>query len=239
MLIVGLTGGIACGKSTVSQKIKERGIPVIDADVIARKVVEPGKPAYKRIVAYFAPKVDGLVTDSGAYDRLKLGAYVFANKDELKVLNSIVHPAVRWEILRQIVINYFKFNRMVVLDVPLLFEAHMDKLCGRTVVVVCEEKQQLARLRQRNPELSLEASQDRINAQMSNHMRIRRADFVIDNSSTLEDLEEQVEGVLRQARPWFFVSWLEMFPPLALISAFGVFLIRRVHFWNTTHEKEE
>ncbi|OWB54884.1 hypothetical protein B5S28_g744 [[Candida] boidinii] len=96
MLIVGLTGGIACGKSTVSKRLEEHHkLPIVDADKIAREIVQPGKPSYNKIVTYFGQKIPNLVNDDNTLNRQALGGYVFANKDELRVLNSFTHPEVR------------------------------------------------------------------------------------------------------------------------------------------------
>ncbi|CCH41618.1 hypothetical protein BN7_1159 [Wickerhamomyces ciferrii] len=239
MLIVGLTGGIAAGKSTVSNKLKnDYHLTIVDADVIAKQVQEPGNSAYKKVVEYFGPKVETLLLPDGKIDGPTLGKYVFANKDELKVLNGIVHPAVRYEIFKQILWAYVTLNRLVILDVPLLFEAGLDKICGSTIAVVCKEDVQIERLLARNSHLTLDDAHKRINSQMSNHLRIRKADYVIDNSSSLSDLNSQVEGTVQRVKPSLIVYLLELIPPFAILSAFGNFVIRRYYDY-TKHSKEE
>lgn len=239
MLVVGLTGGIAAGKSTVSQKLREKhGLTIIDADLIARQVQEPGRSSYNKIVKYFGPKVENLLFEDGNLNRPELGRFVFGDKEELKKLNSFVHPAVRFEIFKQILIAYLKMNKMVILDVPLLFEAGLDKICGATIAVVCKESIQLERLLKRNAYLTEEDAKQRINSQMPNHLKIRKADYVIDNSSTLEDLDEQIDGTVQRVRPFIIRHLLELFPPFALFSAFGTFMIRRIYEWELKPKDE-
>ncbi|ODQ60666.1 hypothetical protein WICANDRAFT_77344 [Wickerhamomyces anomalus NRRL Y-366-8] len=239
MLIVGLTGGIAAGKSTVSEKLsKEYGLTVIDADLIARQVQQPGQSAYKKIAKYFGPQVEDLFLEDGQLNRPSLGRHVFGNPEELKKLNSFVHPAVRYEIFKQIIISYLKLQKLVILDVPLLFEAKLDQICGATIAVVCDEKLQLERLLKRNSYLTEEDAKQRINSQMSNHSRIRKADYIIDNSHTLEALDENIRGVVQRVTPSWIIYLLELFPVFAAFSAFGTFIIRRIHEWDNDSKQE-
>lgn len=229
MLIVGLTGGIACGKSSVSALLRDsEHLTVIDADLIARQVVEPGTKAYRAILDQFQHKVDGLVNEDGSLNRASLGRFVFGKPKELAVLNSITHPAVRHEIFKQIVLAYLRLERIVVLDVPLLFEAGLDQVCGVTVTVVCDEDTQLRRLLKRNPDLSVDDAQKRIASQMSNHDRIRVADRVIDNSGSLDALRSQVSAMVAELKPSLLRFLLECFPPFALLSAAATFTVRKI-----------
>ncbi|KAF7113747.1 hypothetical protein CNMCM5793_004802 [Aspergillus hiratsukae] len=155
MLIIGLTGSIATGKSTVSSLLSSPpySVPIIDADLLARQVVEPGTPAYKAIVAYFGPSTPDLLLPpstsendpSGSssasprpLNRPALGRRVFGTtpdrKRDRQILNKIVHPAVRWEIYKALLYYYVRGEWAVVLDVPLLFESGMDLICGTVVV---------------------------------------------------------------------------------------------------------
>ena len=134
--VVGLTGGIASGKSTVSSLLSTRHhIPIIDADHLARVVVEPSTPAYKRIVSHFGPSVVAQTPTGPTLDRARLGALIFDSPSERAVLNSIVHPAVKkrmvWELMRY----WLKGQRVVVVDVPLLVETGLWQWCGWVVVV--------------------------------------------------------------------------------------------------------
>ncbi|QPG75052.1 hypothetical protein FOA43_002392 [Brettanomyces nanus] len=230
MLVVGLTGGIASGKSTVSKRLQNRyDLTVIDADRIAREVVVPGKAAYSKIVKYFGPKIPDLVeAPNSVLNRAALGRYVFSHKEELKVLNSFTHPAVRNEILRQILGCYIHFEKMCILDVPLLFEAGMDKMCGITLCVVCDRKIQLERLMNRNSELSKQDCENRIDSQMSNSEKICRADIVIDNETTIDQLYESLDHSIRQIQPSALWAYLEVIcPPIAVVSA-GFCLLGRL-----------
>jgi dephospho-CoA kinase len=130
--VVGLTGGIATGKSTVSSLLKSSNIPVVDADVLAREVVEPGTPALRAIAKEFGPDV---LRDDGSLDRPKLGSIVFSDETKRRKLNAIVHPAVRKGMAWAIVGHWLKGERICVVDVPLLVESKLYRFVGRVVVV--------------------------------------------------------------------------------------------------------
>lgn len=131
-LVVGLTGGIATGKSTVSSLFRAHSIPVIDADILAREVVEPGKLAHSQIVAYFGQDI---LRPDGTLDRAKLGAVIFNDAEKRKKLNSIVHPAVRRAMVRDVLRCWIKGNKLCVVDVPLLIESGLDKWVAKVIVV--------------------------------------------------------------------------------------------------------
>ncbi|THH01649.1 hypothetical protein EW026_g1084 [Hermanssonia centrifuga] len=130
--VVGLTGGIATGKSTVSAQLKSFGLPVVDADLIAREVVEPGTPALARIVKHFG---EDILLPSGYLNRPKLGSIVFNDEAKRKVLNGIVHPAVRKAMFWAVIRNWLKGHKLCILDVPLLVEGGLWKWVGKVVVV--------------------------------------------------------------------------------------------------------
>ena len=130
--VIGLTGGIATGKSTVSSLLRAHHVPIVDADVLARKVVEPGTPALAAIVRAFGPDI--LLPD-GTLDRPKLGRIVFADEGARRKLNGIVHPAVRREMFWSVLRHWWRGERMCVLDVPLLIEGGLWKWVGKVVVV--------------------------------------------------------------------------------------------------------
>ncbi|XP_061665438.1 dephospho-CoA kinase domain-containing protein [Syngnathoides biaculeatus] len=189
MYLVGLTGGIASGKSTVSSMLRELGCPIIEADVVARKVVEPRSPAHSRIVLHFGRDV---LLESGEIDRPKLGRLIFADEEKRQLLNSITHPEIQKEMLKQIVFYFLRGYRYVVLDVPLLFETRkLTRFLNHTVVVYCDPATQLARLMQRDG-LTPEEAKQRLAAQMPLNEKRGLANHVIENSGTREDTHRQV-----------------------------------------------
>lgn len=228
MLIVGLTGGIATGKSTVSNSLREKhGLTVIDADSIAREVVCPGKSAYKQIVETFKD-IPNLINADQTLNRGELGKAVFGNKQRIGQLNGIVHPAVKTEIVWQLLVAYVSLQRMVILDVPLLFESGLNVICGVTVTVSCSLEMQIERLLTRNPELSAEDGQKRIQSQLSNEVRNYRSDLIIDNSKDLETLKREVDAVVKDLKPSLLVTILDYFPPFGLISALYTFTVNSI-----------
>ncbi|KZP18320.1 dephospho-CoA kinase [Athelia psychrophila] len=133
MLVIGLTGGIATGKSSVSSLLAAHSIPVVDADLLAREVVAPGTPGLRAIARAFG--AENVLLPSGELDRKALGAIIFADAQKRKVLNGIVHPAVRRALLWGVVRAWLRGERVCVLDVPLLIEGPMWKLVSKVVVV--------------------------------------------------------------------------------------------------------
>ncbi|HZG79975.1 MAG TPA: dephospho-CoA kinase [Brevibacillus sp.] len=191
-MILGLTGGIATGKSTITGMLRERGIPVIDADQIARDVVEPGKPAYEAIVAHFGREI--LLAD-GQIDRKKLGEIVFSDELERQKLNAIVHPEVR-RVMREEAETAEKNGASIVfMDIPLLFESKLQHMVDKIVVVYAPAHMQLARMMERD-ELQEEQAQKRLRAQFPIDQKKADADFLIDNSGSREEAERQVEEML-------------------------------------------
>lgn len=187
-LTIGLTGGIASGKSTVSQMFKEAGIVVIDADVIARKVVEVGEEAYEQIVQSFGKDI--LLPDK-SIDRPKLGSVIFFSEEKRLLLNSIVHPAVRKQMLKEKEDYIHNGEETIILDIPLLFESKLTALVDRTLLVYVDYETQLARLMNRN-NLSKEEAEARIQSQMPLKEKIQLADSVIDNNGTIESTKNQL-----------------------------------------------
>lgn len=225
MLIVGLTGGIACGKSTVSKRLHEKhNLPIIDADRIAREIVEPGQDAYRRIVEYFGGKVADLTLPDGHLNRGALGKWVFEHPDDLKKLNSITHPAVRYAMFKKILIYYICGYRMCILDVPLLYEARLNRFCGITVTVISDQDQQVERILARNVGMTEKDALNRIKAQMSSEERVELADYVLENTQDLPHLLEQVDGLVAKVKPTFIKTMLEYFPPFGAVSAAAIIL---------------
>jgi dephospho-CoA kinase len=193
-LIIGLTGGIASGKSTVARMLLELGIPVIDADQIAREVVEIGEDAYLQIVEKFGEEI---LQDDKTIDRAKLGAIVFNDEEKRKLLNSIVHPAVRQKMLEQKEQYVKKGEKNIVLDIPLLFESNLTYLVDKILVVYVDGHIQLERLMERNC-FSKEEAEARIKAQLPLKEKAAKADAVIDNNGTIEQTKEQLLNILKQ-----------------------------------------
>ena len=194
MLRVGLTGGIASGKTTVSDALREHGAVVIDADLLAREVVEPGTPGLAAIVARFGP---GVLTEDGRLDRAALGQIVFADAQDRRDLEAIIHPAVR---ARAADIEAAAPPDAVVVQViPLLVETGQHDDFDVLVVVDAEPDHQLARLRQRNG-LDPEAAQARISAQAARHERLAVADVVLDNTADHDELRRQIDRLWADLR---------------------------------------
>jgi dephospho-CoA kinase len=193
-VVIGLTGGIASGKSTVSKMFREKGIRVVDADQIAREVVEVGKPAYQKIVETFGEEI--LQADQ-TINREKLGALIFADEKKREQLNQIVHPAIRKEMLKQSQEEKEKHAKVVVLDIPLLFESNLTHLVDKTILVYVDEETQLKRLMKRN-DLSEKDAKLRISSQLPLKEKIRLSDEVINNNGSIEETQTQLQQLIRK-----------------------------------------
>lgn len=191
MLLVGLTGNIGSGKSTVSRMLAERGATIIDADVLARRAVEMGTTAFDRIVARWGENV---LAPDGHLDRAALRQVVFADHEQLDELNAIVHPEV--ERLRKRLVEQARGrgDRVVVCDIPLLFERHMVERFDRIILVDANRALRLERLVKDRGLRETEAM-DMIAAQMPAELKRARADFIIENDGTLAQLERYVDEI--------------------------------------------
>ena len=189
MLLVGLTGGIASGKTTVSAILAEQGAEVIDADHIARQVVMPGTPAWCKIRDHFGP---GVLHPDGQIDRQALADIVFADKTKLVLLNEITHPAIFARIADRLEEHHDQ-DVVVVLDAALLIEAGLSDGVDVVIVVHSPQEIQLERLAAKG--MGERAASDRIAAQLAPEKRLARADIVIDNSGSLEKLGRRVDEV--------------------------------------------
>lgn len=194
MKIIGLTGGIATGKSTVSQLIKKQGFPVIDADVIAREIVAPGSPVLADIAEAFGPQV---LTEEGDLNRARLAAQVFGDPAKLKRLNAMTHPAILAKIQMAIRALEKEGIRVVFLEVPLLFESGMDKLCEAVIVVTASPEIQLERLQYRDG-LREEDGRKRLAAQWKEEKKRALGDYVLDNSGHIIDTESRLREILKR-----------------------------------------
>ncbi|XWS76535.1 hypothetical protein CRYUN_Cryun01aG0185000 [Craigia yunnanensis] len=203
MRIVGLTGGIASGKSTASSVFKYNHIPVVDADVIARDVLKKGTGGYKKVVVAFGSDI---LQDDGQVDRLKLGRIVFSDASKRQLLNRLLAPYISSGIFLEILKLWIKGHKVIILDIPLLFEAKMDKWTKPIVVVWVDPETQLQRLIERDNSTE-EDARNRINAQMSLDLKRNQADIIIDNTGSLQDLQERFREVLLHVkRP---LTWTE------------------------------
>ena len=247
MHLIGLTGSIATGKSTTSQLLTSPpySLPIIDADLLARKAVEPGTWGYNRIVSTFGSTTPDLLLPASdplskgredgpngkgrPLNRPALGRRVFGNSEERtadrKKLNSIVHPAVRFYMLRSLLYNYVRGCWAVVLDIPLLFESGLDIFCSSVVVVaVSDPKIQMQRLRDRDAHLTEEDAQNRVQSQTDvlekakrAQMRGSRKGYVLYNDGKKQDLEVQLDDVMQKIKdssPKWWAWLLLLCPPL-------------------------
>ncbi|MDR4948826.1 dephospho-CoA kinase [Neobacillus cucumis] len=193
-LVIGLTGGIASGKSTVSNMLKEMSITVIDADVEARLAVMNGEPAYKEIIEEFGHNI---LLENGEIDRQKLGSIIFNQADKRQRLNEITHPEVRKRMLEQVETAKKNKEEVIVLDIPLLFESKLTYMVEKTILVYVNSDVQIQRLMERN-HLSSADAQARINSQMPLSEKMKLADAVINNNGALADTKHQLLKILAQ-----------------------------------------
>ncbi|MER1988709.1 MAG: dephospho-CoA kinase [Solibacillus isronensis] len=191
-MIIGLTGSIASGKSTVAKMIESYGLPIVDADVVARQVVEPGTPTLKKIEEAFGPEV---IAHDGSMDRAKVGSIIFHNEEMRKTLNGIIHPAIREEMLRQRD-EFISFGeKNIFMDIPLLFESKLEHFVEKIIVVSVKKEVQLQRLMERNG-FSEEEANARIATQIPVKEKEQLADAVIHNNGTREDTAIQLQNIL-------------------------------------------
>lgn len=192
---IGLTGGIAAGKSEVSRILESLGAYILDADKISREVVEVGQSALDKIAEAF----EGVIAEDGSLDRKALGNVVFCDPDKLELLNSILHPAIRrtmaeraaeWEMLHP--------EDMIVLDVPLLIECGWQDMADEVWLVTASEGTRIKRIMLRDGLTAVQA-QARLDAQMKDSEKAKFAHVIIDNSGTLEELENRVIALYREA----------------------------------------
>lgn len=196
MKLVGLTGGIASGKSTVAKILQSLGAAIVNADDLAREVAEPGHEAWKEIVASFG--ADILQSDQ-TLDRQKLRTLIFNQPEARKRLESIIHPRVRAlaeERIRQYAAAGYP---VVIYEVPLLFEGNLQEWLRPVILVACDVKTQTARLQKRD-HLTVADAEKHIAAQMSLKDKRRLADYVIENNGSLEDLERQTRQILEELK---------------------------------------
>lgn len=194
MLLVGLTGGIASGKSTVGRMLAQAGVPVVDADLLAREAVLPGSAALTAIVARFGP---GILLADGGLDRKRLGAIVFTDDAARRDLNAIVHPSVAALAMEKLGALRDAGHAVAVYEVPLLFESGLEGMMDKTLLVALPLDVQRARLMARDGISAAEADA-RIAAQLSLAEKRKRADVVIENDGTIEELARHLGEAWRE-----------------------------------------
>jgi dephospho-CoA kinase len=193
-MIIGLTGSIASGKSTVSVMLEELGYPIVDGDKVARLVVEPGSETLRKIEALFGKEV---ILPDGTMDRGKVGELIFNDPASRKKLNDVIHPAIRMEMLRQRSEFLEQGHKTVIMDIPLLFESRLQHMVDKVLVVSVTEENQLKRLMERNG-LTEKQARARIASQLPMSVKEEGADAVIYNNGTIEETKWQLNRILEQ-----------------------------------------
>jgi dephospho-CoA kinase len=197
MLIVGLTGGVASGKTMLSQALKEEGAYIIDADQIAKELVQPQQPAWNEIIREFG---EDILQEDGSIHRKKLAAQVFADSKKRKRLNQILHPRIKEEMDRRTqAIGQKDPEAIVVIDAPLIVELGDHREMDKLIVVISTQTQQVERLKERdgiNPEEALKI----LSSQMPVEEKVKWADFVIRNEGSLEETKKRVKEVFQELK---------------------------------------
>ena len=197
MILVGLTGGVACGKSSVARLFQDCGAVLIDADILARAVVEPGKPALKAIAQAFGKKI---LSPDGTLNRASLGKIVFASPAKLKKLSAIVHPRVAREQAKMTrAVADQEPQAVIIYDAPVLIEAGAHKRMDKIVVVSADEQTQIKRLHNRN-HLSKTEALRRIKIQMPLAKKVALADYVVDGTLSYEQTKHEVERIYAELK---------------------------------------
>ncbi|HEY7160537.1 MAG TPA: dephospho-CoA kinase [Acidobacteriota bacterium] len=197
MLVVGLTGGMCCGKTTVTSMFSELGCLIIDADLISRKLVEPGEPSYKRIIKFFGKEI---LQKDGTLDRKKLGGIIFQDPAKRKILNSILHPSIVREEERMIREAREKgTHQIAIVSAALMIEAGVHKRFKKIIVVHCGRELQIQRIMKREKISRREALQ-RISSQLSTTEKRKYADYVINTSGPFTQTRKQAVKVYEKLR---------------------------------------
>lgn len=219
MRIVGLTGGIATGKSTVANILRRSGVPIIDCDEIAHLVSKKGRWGYKRILRAFG---SGFLKEDGELDRERLGELVFNDAKSRQKLNKVTHPAVTLEIAKQLLRHLLRGHGLVAIDMPLLFETGAYLLTWPRILVKCDPETQVKRLVERDG-CSLELAQSKVAAQMPLEVKQKKSQYIINNSNTRQETEEQVVNTCsRLKKGLWWKSTLQVPVNVAVIVVFAL-----------------
>ncbi|KTW25799.1 dephospho-CoA kinase [Pneumocystis carinii B80] len=224
MLILGITGSIATGKSTVSTFLQSICLwPLIDTDLVAKETIMIGTSTYKKVVDTFGKDI---IMEDGSIDREALGRYIFSNKNGRKTLNKIIHPEVLKRTIHEIIKAWIRGEDVIIVDVPLLFESGFDYFCGKIICVACQENTQIERLRTRNG-YAEEDSMKRIESQMPLCDKIELADIVIWNDGNKKELEEKIKGLIKNIKPSRARCLIERVIPVFAIISIIYIIIKR------------
>tara|TARA_B100001059_G_scaffold37199_1_gene30129 strand:- start:1187 stop:1816 length:630 start_codon:yes stop_codon:yes gene_type:complete len=183
--VLGLTGGIGCGKTAVSNMLAELGITIVDADIIARQVVEPGTEGLNAIVKHFGTDI---LNEHGALNRSELRARIFSNAEQKAWLNALLHPLIRTKLITDLTNAQSDY---VVLVAPLLFENELDNYCNRTLLIDVPVEIQITRTTKRD-NISTEQAKQIIDAQMSREQKQHKADDILNNNRNLNDVKQDL-----------------------------------------------
>ncbi|TDO92108.1 dephospho-CoA kinase [Halanaerobium saccharolyticum] len=187
-MIIGLTGGIATGKSTAAEYLEQKGAKIIDADQISHQISQKGKKGWQLVVDEFGEEI---LKKNGEFDREKLADIVFSDPDKRKKLESLLHPLIIYE-MKERAHQYLENNEIVVFMAPLLYEAGLARFCDQVWVISSSDENQMKRLEKRN-NLKQEEALKRINSQMSQEKKKEKADVIIENNSTIETLKSKLD----------------------------------------------
>lgn len=199
VMVVGLTGQTGAGKSTVSKVFASNGFAVINADIVARKIVEKGTECLKEINEIFG---DDVIYADGTLNRKALGGIVFSDKKKLEVLNTITYPYITGEILRQIRMHSMNGEKLILLDAPTLFESRADDFCELIISVLAEPDTREARIIKRDG-LTSEQARKRMNSQYDEDFFVSRSDFIIKNNSNIETVNEISKEVSDKIKDYY------------------------------------
>lgn len=199
VMVVGLTGQTGAGKSTVSRTFYENGFAIINADLVARKVVEKGMKCLDEIHELFG---DSVINDDGTLNRKMLANIVFSDSGKLEMLNTITYPYITGEILNEIKVHSLKGEKLILLDAPTLFESRADDFCELIISIVADEQVREKRIIVRDG-LTKEQARKRMNSQLSEDFFKKNSDYIINNDDTIEKLEEISKEVSDKIKEYY------------------------------------